>query len=89
MRKDHINVLIVILKRILNTTHLKIKHNEGDRKTIQCGTYDFKCLYRNELMEHIRIEHTKDPLLCFICDANYLDRKSLRDHVKKHGRKLA
>ena len=69
--------------------HLKIKHNEGDRKSIQCGTCDFKCLYTHELVDHIRFKHTRDPLLCFICDANYLDRKALRDHMKKHGRKLA
>ena len=66
--------------------HLKIIHNEGDLRLLQCDLCDFKCLDKSGLVDHSRSKHRKNPLLCLICGGKYFDRKTFKDHVKKHTR---
>ena len=65
--------------------HMKIKHNEGNMEIFLCNACEFKCLYNGELIRHVRSKHKKIPISCNVCSKEYLDRRSLRDHVKKHG----
>lgn len=64
-----------------------VKQTQGEINSLACSTCGRLCSTRKALLSHTRLHSSNRPVFkCDLCDRQYFEKRSLREHMTVHSR---